>query len=282
MFKYYTILLLISPLISAADNPDFSYDNIKEWGVKNPICNNGKSQSPIKLSILTSETNVPDIGDVPPIVFRNYNIQLKNLEMLNNGRTVQIKIPNSEEPPYIEGALLTNKYKAISLHFHWGSVTTRGSEHLIDDLRYDAELHIVHQNMAYDPKEALEKPDGLAVLGFVIKKDIIVPESTGLRKIFADVDRVRYYSSNVTLSSSLALQEIFDTINTSKFFTYQGSLTTPPCSESVSWFVFSKPLMLPLLDFLKLWNIYDENGYAIKNNYRPIQNREGRSVYYRF
>ena len=63
------------------------------------------------------------------------------------------------------------------MHAHWGDKAGCGSEHRLDGKMFDAELHIVHYNSKYgDPNNALDKPDGLAVLGMFIKTGAPHPE----------------------------------------------------------------------------------------------------------
>lgn len=65
---------------------------------------------------------------------------------------------------------MKGKYEAVGVHFHWGNATNKGSEHMIDNRRYDVEMHIVHKNVAYDTvEEATQHKDGLAVLGIMFK-----------------------------------------------------------------------------------------------------------------
>lgn len=72
--------------------------------------------------------------------------------------------------PALCGCMLESIYKAVQLHFHWGSPHSEGSEHQIEFSRYDAEMHIVHQNCAYGTKkEAICAPDGYVVLGLMLK-----------------------------------------------------------------------------------------------------------------
>lgn len=74
------------------------------------------------------------------------------------------------QKPFITGGLLKGQYVAEGVHFHWGSPNTRGAEHLINNKRYDIEMHIVHRNIRYnDVSEALNHPDGIAVLGVMLK-----------------------------------------------------------------------------------------------------------------
>ena len=68
------------------------------------------------------------------------------------------------------GGPLDGEYELLQFHVHWGSEETRGSEHTIDGKNYAAELHLVHWNKKYEtPKDAADKPDGLAVLGMLIE-----------------------------------------------------------------------------------------------------------------
>jgi carbonic anhydrase len=59
---------------------------------------------------------------------------------------------------------------------------------------------------------------------------------------------------------------------TSKYFNYPGSLTTPPCSENVNWFVLEKWAELSE-------NQYEEVRKVLGNDFRPLQNKNGRTVH---
>ena len=70
--------------------------------------------------------------------------------------------------PYIFGAMLTSGqcYEFETLHFHWGRKNNRGSEHILNGVRFPMEMHIIHRNKNYPNMEvALNNSDGLAVLG---------------------------------------------------------------------------------------------------------------------
>lgn len=71
------------------------------------------------------------------------------------------------EPPQVRGGLLSSTYILESLHFHWGKDNDRGSEHMVNNVRYPMEMHLVHRNKKYNTtSEALNHKDGIAVLGF--------------------------------------------------------------------------------------------------------------------
>lgn len=72
--------------------------------------------------------------------------------------------------PFVTGSILHSKYEAVGVHFHWGSTNSKGSEHMIDDRRFDVEMHIVHKNVLYPTlEEAIKHVDGLTVLGVMFK-----------------------------------------------------------------------------------------------------------------
>ena len=72
------------------------------------------------------------------------------------------------------------RYEFAQFHWHWGSVSTQGSEHTIDGKEYPAEIHFVHFNKKYgDISTAVSKSDGLAVLGFFYEVNILVHQRVG-------------------------------------------------------------------------------------------------------
>ncbi|KAF4528484.1 hypothetical protein B566_EDAN013031, partial [Ephemera danica] len=70
--------------------------------------------------------------------------------------------------PELSGGPLQGGYTFLQMHFHWGADNTRGSEHTIDGKSFPLELHVVHYKTEYGtPTNALTKPDGLAVVGYL-------------------------------------------------------------------------------------------------------------------
>jgi len=59
--------------------------------------------------------------------------------------------------------------------------------------------------------------------------------------------------------------------NTARYYTYPGSLTTPPCSETVTWFVLHKYAQLSNVQF-------NEFRHILGNNFRPLQKRNARTI----
>ena len=144
------------------------------------------------------------------------------------------------------GPLGTQTFQFHSFSLHWGNDNARGSEHTIDSKRFPLEIHLVHFNQKYSSfGDAISQPDGLAVLG--IMADLKDPDSCT-----AGTDEVMSLSSWRTAISTLMstpgtpatqsgvqLDSLFPTTNfdLQRYYSYPGGLTTPPCSESVTWII---------------------------------------------
>ncbi|XP_059217356.1 carbonic anhydrase 2-like [Stomoxys calcitrans] len=262
------------------DASDWSYDSAFNWGREHPNCG-GYRQSPIHIE--TSSSYAPPM---PPIKFNNYDIPLYgNITLSNNGHSVEFTVPPTANGrrPFISGSVLKSKYEAVGVHFHWGSDLSKGSEHMIDNRRFDAEMHIVHKNVNYGTiAEAAKHLDGLTVLAIMFKGTRVVDRIyPGLNKIFEKLPYLVNHGSYATLDGRIAMRHLLGDLNTKSFFTYSGSLTTPGCSEAVTWHVFPEPLPISYEYMQKFWSIRDGRGNTLTNNFRPLQRRNGRVVLYR-
>lgn len=125
-----------------------------------------------------------------------------------------------------------------------------GSEHTVEDHAYPAELHLVHWNAVkyQNYREAAMREHGLAVIGVFLK------DSRAALGPF---------------QPSCLLPTCRD------YWTYPGSLTTPPLSESVTWIIYKKPIEVAqdqLAAFRTLlFSALGEKEEAMVNNYRPLQ-----------
>ncbi|MBF0345498.1 MAG: carbonic anhydrase family protein [Nitrospirae bacterium] len=190
-------------------------------------CKTGKGQSPIDLP-KEPKTLTKSIG---------FNYKPASMKVINNGHTIQVN--------YAPGSTVTingNKYELLQFHFH------SPSEHEVGGALYDMEVHLVHKN---------EKGE-LAVVGVLMKegkehklvKDVWsnLPDKVGQEKV---VDGVKINAADF-LPTDLTLYQ------------YSGSLTTPPCSEKVSWNVLKAPIEISKAQKDKFLAIVGKNA-------RPVQ-----------
>lgn len=260
----YITLICLAFVGAATAGSGWSYTDVTSWSKDNPNCAK-KSQSPIDIKI----DSVEDV-DFEPFVFTKYN-KYSSANLTNNGHTVQLDVKGL----ILSGGNLTENYETLQLHFHWSANNAmKGSEHAVDSKYYPLEMHIVHINSKYnDVNTALNHGDGLAVLGFFFK---LGTESAQLKTITPDVDSVT--SSGKSIKEFDLKGLISEATDSNKYFRYNGSLTTPPCSEAVIWTVYETPLSISQAQLDKFWKAKDSHGKAL-SNFRPPQSINQRKVY---
>jgi carbonic anhydrase len=171
------------------------------------------------------------------------------LEVEHNGHTIEAKVPAGE------GALAIGEKSYGLVQFHWHAQ----SEHAIDGRLLPMEMHLVHR-----------AGDGsLAVVGVFI---VTGREHDELEEIFDDLPEhegehkaVRHFNLKKLLPEKRATVR------------YSGSLTTPPCSEGVSWNVFVKPITMSRRQIREFEKLFSGREFP-HGNRRPLQDLNGRPL----
>jgi len=237
-----------------------SHNGPNEWHKWFPVGKEGSRQSPVAIEAATSIKD-SSLGQVEYKYNPNHCLKVSN-----TGASWKLDV-NSDESS-LKGGPLDSEYKLLQIHAHWGACDGSGSEHTLDGECYDAELHLVHYNTKYgEPGNALDKPDGLAVLGIFLKVGKAHPE---FEKLCTSLEEI------VLRGSAVAVKEPIDPAaflpGDKSYFTYLGSLTTPPLLESVTWIVFRQNIEISeeQLDVMRKLKV-DENEECecIVDNYRP-------------
>lgn len=234
----------------------------------------GKKQSPI--NILPKETVFhAELKDLAVDFERNVSAELQN-----NGHTVQATFKTGKSN--ISGGYLPSQFRAVQMHFHWGSVDSRGSEHQISGRKYPMEIHIVHFNVEKYPNisAALKKPDGLAVLGILVEIGE-TKENPVIKPIVDAFNKTQYNGEKAFIEFLEPLKFLPEDIQ--QYYTYKGSLTTPGCYESVQWFVFNdsfkiSPSQLERFRQLSEGSKQHTKSFHLVDNFRPVQPLNGRDV----
>ncbi|XP_059617894.1 carbonic anhydrase 2 [Phlebotomus argentipes] len=249
----------------------------------------GHRQSPINITTAASKQD----GDLKSTPLRWKYLPENTRSLVNPGYCWRVDV-NGKGSELTGGPLGADKYLLEQFHCHWGCSDNKGSEHTVDGLSYSGELHLVHWNAtkysSFD--EAARQPDGLAVLGVFLKRGKHHPN---LDKIVQLMPFITHKGDRVTLPTPLDPGSLLPSCN-SGYWTYLGSLTTPPCSESVIWIIFKEPIEVSedqLNAFRKL-RCHDvcedtprgdtESSFSdglVRNNYRPplpVGHRDVREV----
>jgi carbonic anhydrase len=230
-----------------------------------PITVNPKTQSPDKNPPAEPERHADSLAvRYAPSISSTEGVAISKDEgnayvFRNTGHAVQVSFSVG-----YPGRLLIGKdvYPLVQFHFH------TPSEHLIIKGQYPAgnqyggELHFVHQ-----------REDGkLAVLGiFLDGSQGSAAENPILKKIIEHTPR-EHDAYNKTGAGLLLDPSKLIPAENDHVFTYAGSLTTPPCSEGVSWYVMSEPLKVAPSQIREL-----NEFFTLKNN-RIVQNTNSRTV----
>lgn len=198
-------------------------------------CESGKKQSPINL--------------VPPFLQVSQDIHFKyrgnSFEIFNNGHALQVDLPLGNE-----WRINDEKYQLLQIHFH------SPSEHLLDGQLKPLEIHLVHKSA-----------DGkLAVIGILVSEG---EEHAFIQSLLNESRKISEGNKKIKGDLLFNPLQLFPDDRTN--YQYEGSLTTPPCSEGVKWFVFSTPIQLSVKQI-------DEFKKFYSNNARPLQNLNHRKV----
>lgn len=197
----------------------------------------GKQQSPINII----EVNAVDDASLKPIDI-HYSNKVKIHEITNNGHSIQY---NFDEGDFI--IVHDVEYKLKQIHFH------EPSEHTINGIRYPLEMHLVH----------VSKDNKVTVLAIMAKEGESSETFTFLEKYLPiNKGETKLIDTYFDLNKSLP--------NDKGYFTYGGSLTTPPCTESVTWFVYKTPITISLDQVNQLQKLMPVNNYR---NEQPVNGR---------
>jgi len=177
------------------------------------------------------------------------------LKIENTGHYVEV--PYDPASYLYVGSQPTDVYQLVQFHFH------APSEHTINGVHYDAELHLVHTNIIGET----------AVIG------VLLSSSAAGLPIFDTI-----MANSPTSNGEIELSEEVNVLDLLPFrrgfYRYEGSLTTPACSESVRWFLMQDPVPITPGALAKLHSVISSfpNYGGYPNNNRPIANPNGRSV----
>ncbi|BFZ19868.1 hypothetical protein BsWGS_22907 [Bradybaena similaris] len=168
------------------------------------------------------------------------------------------------------GPLGGDTYRLIQFHFHWGPDDKSGSEHTVNEHSYPCELHLVHYNATKYKSfaDAVAQSDGLAVIGVFIKTG--AHDHEGFKLLSDNAHKIKCKGSKHDTGVSFNPQVLLPG-DVSRYWTYEGSLTTPPCNECVTWIVLEQDISVSAGQLQALRNLCcDECGSKpIPANYRP-------------
>ena len=208
----------------------------EHWGELKPeyqLCASGKRQSPI------------DIRDGIRVDLEKiqFDYQPNGFAVLDNGHTIQVNVA-----PGNSLQVMGRRFELLQFHFH------KPSEERVNGRQYDMVAHLVHKD-----------PDGrLAVVAVLLERG---REQPLVQTVWNNLPLEK--GEALTAQGQMDLNQLLP--EDRGYYTYMGSLTTPPCSEGVLWMVMRQPVQISpnqLSIFAKLYPM----------NARPVQASSGRLI----
>ncbi len=240
-FSRVALLSIFAASSAVAAGPHWEYEGHHgpaHWGEMNKdyeVCGLGKHQSPIDIRKTEKKADLPDLA---------FDYAASPLKIVNNGHTVQVNLD--------AGGGLTvagHAYRLAQFHFH------TPSEERVKGKPADMVAHLVHKDDA----------GKLAVVAVLIRKG---KENAALKAVF---DNMPIAAGPVHSVDGLSVN-VADLLPARHgYYHFEGSLTTPPCSEGVSWYVLSMPVEASAAQIKSFQSLYQHNA-------RPVQPLNGRAV----
>lgn len=234
--------LAVAPFCAAADGAAWSYagpNGPPKWGKLDKsyaTCATGTAQSPI---------DIPDSaarkGDLPPLLF---NYKPAPLRIVDNGHTIQVNYGGDSWM-----TLAGKRYDLVYIEFH------KPAEMKIDGKTYDMSAHLVHK----------DKDGKLAIVAVPLAQG---KESAAIKTLWSSFPMVKDKESTVAdvqIAASGLLPQNKD------YYSFAGSLTTPPCTENVTWIVLKTPTTISAEQIARFGRAYPANA-------RPVQPVNGRDI----
>ncbi|XP_022228007.2 carbonic anhydrase 1 [Drosophila obscura] len=243
----------------------FDYGAIKGPHSWNVPTNN---QSPVNIEQCCMENSYFTI----PLEWTNGNVLPAGILLQNNGHTLVLRASYPSCVPMIGGGDLLGRFEFREISFRWSWSNSMGSEHTVDNAHYPLEMQCLHT-----PPQSVS---------------CISSQSILMISYMFEVGRDNPYLE-VLIQHLVAVQNAGSTVEVppfpisylmlpfyTEFFSYNGSLTQPPCHRGVEWLINPNTLSISERQLNEFRQLRNPHGARIGSNARPVQPLEDRTIFY--
>lgn len=211
--------------------------NPANWGRRFPACN-GNRQSPVNI-----------VNAIPSLESGALRLlyRTSRLRVINDGYTIRIEFDS--------GSVLRvgdKKYDLMQMHFH------TPSEHAVGGAASPMGMHLVH---------AERHTQELAVIGVFLREGLPQPVIQQVWDLIPFRQGETVERGSIDTYALLGLPD--DTME--RYYAYEGSLTTPPCTEGVRWFIGKTFVEISAGQIARFRQLFPHNA-------RPLQSLNGRKI----
>ena len=221
--------------------PHWNYEGVSGpvyWGELSEdykLCTKGMKQSPVNITKTVTNNSLP----------ATLNFSLVEQTIQNNIDTIQVVAPGGSSI-----VLNEQQFKLVQFHVH------TPSENTIQGQSFPLEFHFVHKSTQ----------GKLAVVAVMVNEGL---SNTAIAAIIENAPSET--GQSVSIDERFSVENLFPFFK--DYYSYEGSLTTPPCSEDVQWLVMTSPVTASASQILAL------NELIGHSNNRPVQQLNDRTIF---
>lgn len=209
----------------------------EHWGELSPEyapCKTGREQSPVDIR------GAVEAGARPI----DFAYRASPLEIANNGKSIQV-----DTAPGNKITVAGETYELVQFHFH------HPAEEKIEGRGFDLDAHLVHRDQS----------GHLAVVAVLMT---VGKENAALARIWPHLPQTEGPKQTIA-GVAVPLDQLLPAERS--YYSYMGSLTTPPCTEGVRWLVLRMPVEISAQQLAAFAWLYPDNA-------RPVQPLHGRRI----